>query len=75
MDQLKEKVLNMVNGAGGRIPYRTVYEALDSNEKQQLPAVMKSLKRDGIAMNQNRRDGNGKLVFEIFTLSSGTGGA
>lgn len=75
MDQLKEKILNMVTQAGGRIPYRTVYESLDSNEQALLPRAMKSLKADGRAMNQNRRDGTGKLVFEIFTLSSGSGGA
>lgn len=74
MDQLKAKILAMVDQAGGRVPYRTVYDALDGNEKAMLPRAMKSLKADGTAMNQNRRDGNGNLVFEIFRLSSGGGG-
>lgn len=68
MDETKQAILNIVDQAGGSVPYRQVYESLPENQRANLPKAMKMLKAEGVAMNQNRVGSGGTLSFDVFRI-------
>lgn len=72
MDEVKAKILAVLDANGGSTDWNTVKAALDYREQRMMPNALRALKADGIAQKQNRWNKDTKQVeFRVFRIQGG----
>jgi len=70
MEDVKNKILAILDANGGRAPYQTVIDGLTPMEQPIYPSAIRVLKAEGIAMQQNRVLPQGGVAFEVFRIGA-----
>lgn len=72
MDELKAKILQQVDAAGGQVLWKTVADSLTDSERRNIMHALRSLKADGLAQAQNVFDvDTRKVTFYIMRIGAG----